>query len=377
MIYFDNSATTKMHDEVLEAMMPYLKEGYGNPSSKYYPLAIEAKTAVENARNEVARLVGCREDEVIFTSGATESNNMIIKGIADPFWGQQKSLVTTAVEHSSVLESMKYLATKGFNISYLSVDKYGHVNIDELISELSDDVVLLSVMWGNNEIGALNDIEKIASLCKRKNIILHSDATQVIGKVDITKAQSEVPFMSISAHKFHGPKGIGAAIIKKEINGMKRVLTPLLHGGGQEFDYRSGTLNVPGIVGMGKAAQIAYNDLNQTRSKLMELEEYLVRKLQDEFDGIIHLNSSAQITNKIPGIVNVRIDGIPNELLIKKVSHLISLSSGSACSTTKPSHVLQGIGCSLDQVRSSLRISLSRNNTIDELNFFTQLLKGD
>lgn len=367
MIYLDNSATTSIHPEVLDAMLPYLKEEYGNPSSKYYTLAENAKKAVDQARSQVASLLGCDSEEVVFTSGATESNNMIIKGVADFYSDKGNHIVTSKVEHPSVLETCKFLESKGFRLTYLNVDQFGRINLGDLkaILESDDKPILVSLMWGNNEIGSLNDVEEIANLCQQSKVFFHTDATQVLGKVNVDLEQHKgIQFLSCSAHKVHGPKGVGACIIRKHKLGLKTKITPLLHGGGQENEYRSGTLAVHNIVGFGKAAQLAQIHLEENINSLKTLEEITKRGLLNKFEEIISFNNDNQ--NKIPGFLSIQLKGINNELLIRKVSDQLALSTGSACSSTKPSHVLSAIGKSLDEVRSTLRITLSPNLNIEE-----------
>lgn len=373
MIYFDNSATTPIHPEVLETMLPYLKEEYGNPSSRFYSLAENAKKAVDKAREQVADLLGCRPDEVIFTSGATESNNMILKGVADYYATKGNQLITTEVEHPSVLETVKYLESKGFAAVYLKPDKFGRVSASQLSESLnSGESIVTSILWGNNEIGSLNDIESLARICDEKKVFFHTDATQVLGKVNVNLSNIPINFLSCSAHKIHGPKGIGACVIRKRL-GLKTKLTPLLHGGGQEYDYRSGTLSVHNIVGFGKAAELAKKNLNETRDELIGLESLLTRELTQRFNEQVIFNNDVE--NKIPGILSIRFDGTINELLIKKLAgEDIHLSSGSACSSTKPSHVLTSIGLSLAELRSTIRISLSTYNTEQEIHKLVEAL---
>lgn len=373
MMYFDNSATTPVHEEVLEAMLPYLREEYGNPSSRFYTLAENAKKAVDASREQVASLLGCRPDEVIFTSGATESNNMILKGVADYYSAQGNRIITTEVEHPSVMETTKYLEAKGYSVTYVKPDRYGRVSPEQLTDALRDDKTLVtSIIWGNNEIGSLNDIPTLAHACAERSLFFHTDATQVLGKVDINLNDLPVNFLSCSAHKIHGPKGIGACIIRKKL-GVKTKLTPLLHGGGQENDYRSGTLSVHNIVGFGKAAEIAKTNFKLNQEKLMHLEQTLLSKLSNQFNEQVVFNSDTQ--NKIPGLVSLRFTGTINELLLKKLAgEGVSISAGSACSSTKPSHVLSSIGLSLPELRSTIRVSLSPYNTEEEIHMLVQTL---
>lgn len=376
MLYLDNSATTKIHPEVLEAMMPYLQEEYGNPSSKFYSLAENAKKAVATARQQVADLVGCDSDEVIFTSGATESNNMIIKGIAD-YYGREdqanKNMLTSKAEHPSVIETFEFLGERGYEVTYMDVDQYARVDV-EAIKKVADQnqPLLTSIMWGNNEIGSLNPIQEISQIFENNKLFFHTDATQVVGKVPINlKELKGVRFLSLSAHKMGGPKGIGAVIIRKQSKEIYTRLTPLLHGGGQENNYRSGTLAVHNIVGLGKAAELALSNLDQNIQKLNELEKYLTDIFKTNLSGKVKFNSDNK--DKIPGLISLQFIGVNNELLLKKLSEYMALSSGSACSSSKPSHVLSATGKSLEEVRQTIRVTLSSDVEKIGLDFFKQI----
>ncbi|MCJ8014175.1 cysteine desulfurase [Paenibacillus sp. KQZ6P-2] len=375
MIYLDNSATTRIHPEVFEAMLPYLQEEYGNPSSKFYSLAENAKKAVKHAREQVAELLGCEPDEIVFTSGATESNNMIIKGVQD-FYGRQPGsnnyMITSQVEHPSIIETFHYLAERGTNVRFLDVDSYARIHVDELEQELKEQPLLTSIMWGNNEIGSLNPIVEIAELFKETGLFLHTDATQVIGKVPVSmRDMPDIGFLSMSGHKIGGPKGIGAAVVRKQSKEIYTKLTPLIHGGGQENNYRSGTLAVHNIVGLGKAAELARKHLNENIAKLEELESYLINLLSESLGDKIKFNSDSQ--NKIPGLVSLQFIGVNNELLLKRLSPFIALSSGSACSSSKPSHVLSAAGKSLQEIRQTIRITLSPDLNKEDLDIFGQI----
>lgn len=373
MLYLDNSATTKIKDEVFEEMLPYLKEEYGNPSSKYYTLAENAKKAVDLARERVANLVNCEPDEVIFTSGATESNNMVLKGVTD-YYGQEGSyIITSKVEHPSIIETCNYLKEKGFNTLFLDVDQFGRVESAQMQKMINEKKpIIVSIMWGNNEVGSLNPISEIAELCDRNHILFHTDATQVIGKVEVDlKKNPGIRFLSLSGHKINAPKGIGACIIRKEAGTLKTKITPLLHGGEQEEGYRSGTLAVHNIVGLGKAAEIAKKNQAINNKKLIELEEYLKKILIDKFGERIKFNNDH--SDKIPGILSVQFVGINNELLVKRLAKYICLSTGSACSSSKPSHVLEAMGKPKSVIRETVRISLSPDIQKEELDIFKQL----
>lgn len=376
MLYLDNSATTRIHPEVLDAMLPYLKEEYGNPSSKFYSLAENAKKAVAKAREQVAELLGCDPDEVVFTSGATESNNMIIKGVAD-FYGKQvsdnKLMLTSRTEHPSVIETFNYLEERNFSVRFLDVDQFARVTADQVKETVTHDKPLItSIMWGNNEIGSLNPIEEIASTLEENSLFFHTDATQVIGKVPVNLNKHRgIRFLSMSGHKIGGPKGVGAAIIRKQSKEIYTRLTPLFHGGGQENNYRSGTLAVHNIVGLGKAAELAHKNLDSNVKRLNELEQYLTNILRTNLGDKIKFNNDEK--NKIPGLISVQFIGVNNELLLKKLSAYVALSSGSACSSSKPSHVLSAAGKSLEEVRQTIRITLSAEIVESQLELFKQI----
>ncbi|MEM5016863.1 aminotransferase class V-fold PLP-dependent enzyme [Metabacillus indicus] len=372
MLYLDNSATTQVHPEVKDAMLPYLLEEFGNPSSKYYSKAENANNAVKDARRSIASLIGCNDSEIIFTSGSTESNNMLLKGVADSYKDKGNHIITSKVEHPSVLETCKHLELKGFEVTYLDVDKYGRIDINALKNHINEKTILVSIIWGNNELGSLNDLGEISKVCEDNDVFLHSDATQIVGKVKINLSDYPgLTFLSCSAHKFHGPKGIGAAYIRKDRYGILTKITPLFHGGGQEQGLRSGTLAVHNIVGMGKAAEIANKNIADNIHKLHELETYLSKILIDKFQESICFNHDKD--NKIPGILSVLFKGVNNELLVKRLAPVMAVSTGSACSSSKPSHVLNAIGLSIEDVRSTIRFSLSSFIEKDELNIFKNL----
>jgi cysteine desulfurase len=372
MLYLDNSATTQVHPEVKDAMLPYIMEEFGNPSSKYYSVAENAKKAVKEARSSLASLLGCSPSELIFTSGSTESNNMVIKGVADFYQSKGNHIITTKVEHPSVLETCRYLETKGYKVSYLDVDRFGRISLNELKKTITEQTILVSIIWGNNELGSLNDMMTISSICLEHNVFLHSDATQIVGKVNFgLENYPGLTFLSISAHKFHGPKGIGATFIRKDQYDLLTKLTPLLHGGGQENGVRSGTLAVHNIVGLGMAAKLAKKNMKDNIKKLEQLEEYLTTILSDKFGNNILYNND--FDNKIPGVISVQFKGTNNEVLLKSLSPFIAASTGSACSSSKPSHVLEAIGLSIEELRSTVRFSLSTFVSMDDLNIFKDL----
>lgn len=372
MLYLDNSATTKVDPEVYEAMLPFLLEEFGNPSSKYYPQAVNSNNAVVEARKNVAELLGITSKEVIFTSGSTEGNNMVIKGVADYYFDKGNHIITTATEHPSVLETCRFLETKGYEVTYLPVDKYGRIDFEQYKSSFKETTILATVIWGNNELGSLNNIKELSDYSLAQNVFFHTDATQVIGKVDLNLENFPgISFLSCSAHKFHGPKGVGCVFIKKDQYDILTPLTPLYHGGGQENNIRSGTLAVPGIVGFGKAAELAKMRMSENIKRLEDNEEYLTKILNEKFSEVIVFNND--VTNKIPGILNVQFRGLNNELLLKQLAPVIAASTGSACSSSKPSHVLDAIGLSLEKIRNTVRFSMSSYISKKELNIFKDL----
>lgn len=372
MLYLDNSATTKVDPEVYEAMLPYLLEEFGNPSSKYYPQAVNSNNAVIEARKQVADLLGASPKEIIFTSGSTEGNNMILKGVADYYADKGNHIITTVTEHPSVLETCRYLETKGFEVTYLPVDQFGRIDLEAFKQAFKESTILATIIWGNNELGSLNNIKELSDFCLSRDVFFHTDATQVVGKVDISLEDFPgISFLSCSSHKFHGPKGVGCVFIKKDQYDMLIPLTPLFHGGGQEKNIRSGTLAVPGIIGIGKAAELAKERMQKNIERLKENEEYLTNILKEKFPEVVVFNND--VTNKIPGILNVQFKGINNELLLKQLAPVIAASTGSACSSSKPSHVLKALGLSLEQIRTTVRFSMSSTISKNEFDIFREL----
>lgn len=372
MLYLDNSATTAVLPEVKDKMLTFLSEQYGNPSSRFYSLAENAKVAVDQARNEVASLVNANSNEILFTSGATESNNLIIKGVANYYKSYGRHIITTQVEHSSVLEVCRYLETEGFDVTYLEVDRYGRVSLEDLKQSVREDTILISIIWGNNELGTINPIEEISTFCQANDIFFHTDATQVIGKVEVDlKKYPGITFLSFSAHKMHGPKGIGATFIRMNEKGELTPLTPLIHGGGQEFGVRSGTHAVHNIVGFGEAAKIAQKNITSNIGQLKKLEEKFNDIFIKKFGKNIQFNTTEK--NKVPGIINIRFKGIFNQILLKEISPILAASTGSACSATKPSHVLRAVGLSDKEIRESVRFSLSPYIELEQLDILEKL----
>lgn len=380
MIYLDNSATTPIKQEVFEAMIPYLTTEYGNPSSKYYTLATNAREAVEKAREQVARLTGAKHEEIIFTSGASESTNMIIKGVADYeklYENKGNHIITSCVEHKATLNTCKYLngdiysnsdatfslsgekrrVDRGYEVTFLDVNEYGQVTPEALTQAVKTTTTLVSIMWGNNEIGSLNNIESLCKICHNRRILFHTDATQVLGKIDIDVKKLDVDFLSVSAHKIYGPKGVGAAFVKSDDYGLPP-FSALIHGGEQENGMRGSTLAVHDIVGFGKAAEIALRNKETNRKCYAELDKQIIEIIK----SVPHLRLVGDPLNRIPGIYSIIVDkrDFNNERFLKQIHTEFALSSGSACSAGKPSHVLQAIGLG-DYTSKVLRISVGEN----------------
>ncbi len=387
MIYLDNSATTPIDPEVLDAMLPYLKEEYGNPSSRYYTLAVNAEKAVEKAREQVALLVNADPKEIIFTGGASESNNFIIKGVADYkkyYDNTGNHIITSTVEHKSVLQTCKFLngdafwnkseksiasnflkkksttkkVDRGYEVTFLPVNQYAQVEENTFRDAIKENTILASFIWGNNEIGSLNNIKELSLIAKEKNILFHSDATQVLGKIPIDVKSTPVDFLSFSAHKIYGPKGVGAAYIRQSgLSDYK--MTSLIHGGLQERGYRGGTSAVHNIVGFGKACEIAKRDMDSYILKISDEEIKTKKFLTEKYPGIEFLGDPK---NHIPGVIGVLIPNIVNDMMIKELGDKIAISSGSACGIGEPSYVIKEIGLE-DRSSSFIRVSLGKYNT--------------
>lgn len=368
MIYLDNAASTKIADDVLESMLPYLKEQFGNPSSihKYGRLA---QKAIQKARKQVAELINADPSEILFTSGGTESNNTALFGIVKKF--PQSRMITSSIEHDAILEPSKKLQKEGFDVIYLPVDKFGQVDPLVLKENISKNTSLVSIMFGNNEVGTVEPISEYVKICKENRIPFHTDAVQAIGKIPIDVKDLGLDLLSISSHKINGPKGVGALYIKKGID-----LDPVILGGGQENGLRSGTENVANIVGFGKACEIAKQNLNENISKLKELRNYLTKKILDTISGAT-LNGHPE--NRLPNNVHVTFLGVNGEdLLIKLDENGIAASTGSACSVhiQKASHVLQAMGFSHEQITGSLRLTVGTTNTFEEMDQTVDVLKN-
>ena len=367
MIYLDHAASTPIADSVLEEMMPYLRENYGNPSSIHRFGRIATK-AIEFARKRIAELVNASSGEILFTSGGTESNNTALYGIMNQNKG--KTLITSSIEHDAILEPCKKLELLGFDVVYLPVDSTGMIDIKKLESVISDKTALVSIMLANNEVGTIQPIKEISKICKQHNVLLHTDAVQAVGKIPVDVKDLGVDLMSISPHKINGPKGIGALYIK---SGVK--LDPFILGGGQENGMRSGTENVANIVGFGKACQLAKENLLQNNQNLAELRNHLIQRVSTELS---HVTVNGNKENRLPNNAHFTFLGVNGEdLIIKLDEHGIAASTGSACSvkTQKASHVLMAMGFSHEQITGSLRLTVGTSNTKSEIDQTVDALK--
>lgn len=367
-IYMDNSATTPVKEEVLEAMLPYFSEKYGNPSS-IYSLGSASKVAVENARNQVAKALGAQSKEIFFTAGGSESDNWAIKGVAFNQRKKGNHIITTKMEHHAVLHTCEYLEKQGFDVTYLDLDEEGFIDLEQLKNAITDQTILISVIFANNEIGTIQPIKEIGQIAKERKILFHTDAVQAIGHIEIDVNDLNIDLLSLSAHKFYGPKGIGALYIKQGTR-----LDSLISGGGQERNKRAGTENVPGIVGIGKAIELATENIEEHNAKLIFLRDRLIEKIGA---NIPYVKLNGPRKNRLPNNVNFCFEFIEGESLLLSLDLVgIAGSSGSACTsgTLDPSHVLLAIGLPHEIAHGSLRLSLGDFNTVEEVDYVVEHL---
>ncbi len=378
-IYMDNQATTRTDPPVLEAMLPFFTETYGNPASTTHGFGWSAKEAVAKARDSIASALGARAREIVFTSGATESNNLAIRGLAERVRRKGNHVVSVVAEHPSVLDPLEKLGRRGFEITLLPVipapdPEAGRILPDDIAAAIRDDTLLVSVMLANNEIGTLQPLEEIGRICKQRGVLLHSDATQAVGKVPVDVNRLGVDLLSFSAHKIYGPKGIGALYVRRR--GPTVRLEPLLDGGGHEGGLRSGTLNVPGIVGFARALELCQEEMPAEADRLRSLRNRLYQGILAATTGV-ELNGPALAPPewRLPGNLNLSFAGLEGETLLLDVKDL-ALSSGSACTSAKPepSHVLRALGIGDQRTRNSLRFGLGRFNTPEEVEYAIQVL---
>ena len=367
--YFDHAATTAVKDEVLKEMLPYLNLDFGNPSS-IYSLGRKAKRAIEGARDKVANSINAKSKEIYFTGCGSEGDNIAIKGIAYTLREKGNHIITSKIEHPAVLNTCKTLEKEGFGVTYLNVHKDGLINLEELEKAITPNTILISVMFANNEIGTIQPIEEIGKIAKKHNVIFHTDAVQAIGNVRIDVKNMNIDALTMSAHKFYGPKGVGAIYIREGVEFNK-----LQDGGHQEKDKRAGTENVPGIIGLGKAIELAYENFDKYNAKLRELRDYYISQIEEK---IPYVKLNGHRTKRLPGNANISFKFIEGEeLLLSLDAKGICASTGSACSSgsPNPSHVLLAIGLPHDIAYGSLRITFGEENTKEDVDFLVETLK--
>ena len=364
-IYLDNHATTPVDPRVVEAMLPFFTETFGNAASRNHSFGWRAATAVENARKQVARLINASAKEIVFTSGATESDNLAIKGAAYRYRERGNHLITLATEHKAVLDSAKRLKTEGFHVTYARLRPDGLVDLDDLIQAITSQTLLVSIMAANNEIGVVQPLAEIGRLCRARGVLFHTDAAQAAGKIPLDVEAMQIDLLSIAGHKLYGPKGVGALYVRRR--GAPVDLTPQLDGGGHEGGLRSGTLNVPGIVGLGKACEICREVMPEEARRLAALRDRLKDGLLAALDGI-HINGSLE--HRLPNNLNVSFPGLEVATLMTELND-IALSSGSACTSAipEPSYVLKALGVSEEVANTPLRFGLGRFNTEEEIEY--------
>ena len=369
LIYLDNAATTKTAPEVVEAMLPYFTEYYGNPSS-VYEFSSHSKEAIAKSRETIAASLGAKADEIYFTAGGSESDNWALKATAEAYAGKGNHIITTKIEHHAILHTGEYLEKRGFEVTYLDVDENGVVKLDELKKAIRPTTILISVMYANNEIGTIQPIKEIGEIAHEHGILFHTDAVQAYGQLLIDVKKENIDLLSASAHKFNGPKGVGFLYIRKKIP-----LPEYIHGGKQERNHRAGTENVPGIAGMGKAAEIAFTTREYREKEIQQLRDYLIQRLQRE---IPYCRLNGSLANRLPGNCNISFQFIEgNELLLLLDEKNICASAASACSTgdTSPSHVLIAMGIPEKLARGTLRLTIGYQNTREEIDYTVQCIK--
>ena len=364
-IYMDNHATTPLDPRVLDAMMPYLTTTFGNAASRNHSFGWEAEKAVETAREQIAKLIGATAKEIIFTSGATESNNLAIKGVGEMYRERGNHIITQVTEHKAVLDTCKRMEKSGFRVTYLPVKADGLIDLDDLKRAIDDKTILVSIMFANNEIGVIQPIAEIGKICREKGVIFHTDAVQAVGKIPVDVNSMNIDVLSLSGHKIYGPKGVGALYVRRRNPRVQ--ISEQINGGGHERGMRSGTLNVPGIVGLGKACELAREEMASEDKQLRRLRDKLKAKLESSLD-YIHVNGSME--HRLPGNLNMSFVYVEGESLLMGIND-VAVSSGSACTsaTLEPSYVLKALGLGDDVAHSSIRFGLGRFNTEAEVDY--------
>ena len=369
-IYMDCHATTPTDPRVFKAMAPYFTERFGNPSSRTHRFGWEAEKAVDRARRHVAALIGARAKEIVFTSGATESDNHAIKGVAEAYCDRGRHIITSVIEHRAVLASCRRLEKLGFKITYLTVGKDGRVDPNDVRRSITSETILISVMTANSEIGVIQPIAEIGRIAKKEGILFHTDAVQAVGRVPFNVGALSVDLASITAHKMYGPKGVGALYVRRKRPSIR--LTPIIDGGEQQDGLRSGTLNVPSIVGFGEAARLCLDEMSAEQKRVRSLRDHLLDGLQE---NISDLRVNGSMCYRLPNNLNVSFPGITGESLVMGVSD-VAMSTGSACASgsDEPSHVLTALGISRELARASIRLGLGRFNDIEQVNYAIQII---
>ena len=367
-IYFDNHATTQVDPRVVQAMLPYFTEKFGNAASRNHPFGWAGEEAVENARAQVASLIGATPKEIIFTSGATESDNLMIKGVAEMYREKGNHIITQAIEHKAVLDTCKRLEKEGFEVTYLPVGKDGRVNPEDVRKAITPKTILITIMYANNEIGIINPIAEIGKIAKEHGIFFASDGVQAVGKIPVDVQKDNIDLLAISAHKIYGPKGVGALYVRRRNPRVQ--LSAIIDGGGHERGMRSGTLNVPGIVGLGAACEIAQKEMAEESVRLAKLRDRLKAGLEAKLDEVF-INGSLE--HRLPNNLNMSFAYVEGESLLMGIND-IAVSSGSACTsaTLEPSYVLKALGVGEDLAHTSIRFGLGRFNTEEEVDYVTE-----
>ncbi len=364
-IYMDNHATSPMDPRVFEAMKPYFVEIFGNSASRNHSFGWQAEEAVEKARKQIADLIGASPKEIVFTSGATESNNLALKGVAEMYAEKGNHIITAATEHKAILDTCKRLEKEGLRVTYLPVQTNGLIDLEQLKAAITDKTILISIMYANNEIGVVQHVSEIGKLAKERGVLFHTDAVQAVGKVPVNVIKDNIDLLSLSGHKIYGPKGVGALYVRRRNPRVQ--LTAQIDGGGHERGMRSGTLNVPGIVGLGAACEIAMHDMPEESKRMTFLRDKLRRKLESELDEV-YVNGTME--SHLPNNLNISFAYVEGESLLMGIND-IAVSSGSACTsaTLEPSYVLKALGAGDDLAHSSIRFGLGRFNTEEEVDY--------
>jgi cysteine desulfurase len=367
-IYLDNHATTRTDPRVVEAMLPYFTEMFGNAASRNHEFGWHAEEAVNKARKQLASLIGATDKEIIFTSGATESNNLAIKGVAEMYAERGNHIITAATEHKAVLDTCKHLEKQGFRVTYLPVKADGLVDLDMLKEAITDKTILVSIMYANNEIGVVQPVKEIGRICKEKGVLFHTDAVQAAGKIPVNVIEDNIDLLSMTGHKMYGPKGVGALYVRRRNPRVQ--LSAQMDGGGHERGMRSGTLNVPSIVGFGKAAELCQQEMEQEMKRAAGLRDRLRKKMEAELDEL-YINGSME--HRLPQNLNMSFMYVEGESLLMGIND-VAVSSGSACTsaTLEPSYVLKALGLGDDQAHTSIRFGIGRFNTEAEVDYVAE-----